>query len=103
MVDGIEQNTTVSDVPFIMGNEARPNVLVWETDEQHDRIIAEHFGYRRLPNPLTHRRSVEFNKAEKYWSIDDELIGRGGHRFTFAFHLAPGISTKVVDETAVVL
>jgi len=100
MIDGVEQNTTDADAPFIMGNEARPSVLSWETNDKHDRLIAEHHGYERLPDPVTHRRTVTLNKADKYWLIEDGFTGRGEHLFSSALHLAPGITVEQAgDET----
>ena len=40
-----------------------------------DRIVAEHYGYRRLKNPVIHRRTVTFNKPERSWLMEDELLG----------------------------
>jgi hypothetical protein len=97
-VDDEEQNTTDINTPFVIGNEARPNVLRWETTPERDYVSAEHYGYRRLKNPVTHRRSVEFNKKEGYWLIEDELTGEGQHDFTFRFHLAPNLSVSETDN-----
>src|SRR5262249_47362661 len=66
-VDGIEQNTTEEQTPFVIGDEAHPRVVDWETNAEFDYIVAEHDGYRRLPEPVTHRRSVRFEKADRYW------------------------------------
>src|SRR5688500_1152130 len=49
-IDGVEQNTIRRDLPFVIGDEARPRVLLWEIGPQIDRIIAEHYGYQRLKN-----------------------------------------------------
>ncbi len=92
MVDGVEQNTTNADMPFVMGNEARPAVIEWRSSDVGDLIAAEHFGYDRLRAPVCHRRSVQFNKTDRYWIIEDELIGNGAHEVSFRFHLSPGIS-----------
>jgi hypothetical protein len=95
-IDGVEQNTIHRDMPFVIGDEAKPRVLLWETD----KIVAEHYGYRRLKNPVTHRRSVTFNKAELYWLIEDEFPEPDDHEFEVWFHFAPGLELNV-NETAV--
>jgi hypothetical protein len=94
-VDGVEQNTTEQAIPFIIGNEARPRALSWETTPEADSVTAEHYGYRRLPQPVTHRRAVRFNKAERFWLIEDEIIGEGTHDLAFRFHCAPGLEVTV--------
>jgi len=78
---------------FVIGDEARPRLLNWRTEAKHDIAIAEHLGYTRLPEPVTHRRTVEFHKKQRCWMIQDDLTG--GHSFSFRFHFAPGLETKV--------
>lgn len=94
-VDDVEQNTIQESLPFIIGNEAHPRVIRWETNEARDLIIAEHEGYARLAQPVTHRRAVEFNKGQRVWLITDTLTGAGMHVFKFRFHLAHGLETSV--------
>jgi hypothetical protein len=101
MVDDQEQNTTDADSPFVMGNEARPVVDVWETSVERDCVSGQHFGYTRLRNPITHRRTVEFNKTGRQWLIEDLLTGKGTHKFSFSFHLAPGIGVKEVNRSTI--
>ena len=90
-VDDEEQNTTNANTPFVIGDEAHPAVTLWETGADFDRVIAEHNGYRRLPNPVTHRRTVTFNKNERWWLIDDELIGNGENNLSIRFHFDAGL------------
>ena len=87
-IDGVEQNTIERDLPFVIGDEARPFVLHWG----EDKIVAEHYGYQRLKAPVTHRRTVTFNKAERSWLIEDEFLGAAvEHLFEIRFHFAPGL------------
>jgi hypothetical protein len=96
-IDGVEQNTIERGAPFMIGNEAQPRVLSWEPD----KLVAEHYGYRRLKNPVTHRRTVTFNKAERSWLIEDEFFGEAvDHDFEVRFHFAPGLQVNT-DETSV--
>lgn len=93
-IDGVEQNTIERDMPFVIGNEARPRVLLWETD----KIVAEHYGYQRLKNPVTHRRTVIFEKLERSWLIEDEFLGDAvEHDFEVWFHFAPGLEVKAIE------
>lgn len=94
-VDGVEQNSTAENIPFVIGNEAQPKLISWESDAELDLVVAEHYGYRRLPQPVTHRRSVRFDKAKRYWLVEDELTGSGTHEFSFRFHFAPGLETNI--------
>ncbi len=98
-IDGVEQNTIERDAPFVIGDEARPRVLHWD----EDKIVAEHYGYRRLTNPVIHRRTVTFNRPERSWLIEDEFDGDAvDHDFEVRFHFAPGLNVNT-DETNVVI
>jgi hypothetical protein len=90
-VDGAEQNTTDVHMPFVIGNEAKPRVLEWKTSKDFDKVVAEHYGYARL----IHRRSVTFNKRERYWMIEDQFFGDGEHVYEVRFHFAPGLEVSV--------
>jgi len=94
-IDGEEQNTTDPNMPFVIGNEAQPRVLEWQSNENYDKVVAEHYGYRRLSSPVTHRRTVTFNKSECSWLIEDEFFGDGEHEFETWFHFANGLQFEV--------
>jgi len=100
-IDGIEQNTTDEQTPFVLGDEAHPRVLKWETNGEFDYIIAEHDGYRRPDQPVTHRRSVRFDKRNRFWLIEDVLSGAGQHELATRFHFNAGLETSVYNGTAV--
>lgn len=101
MVDDEEQNITDPKLPFVMGNEARPSVDEWRTSQEYDLVSGEHFGYTRLSEPITHRRTIEFFKKDRYWVIQDELAGKGRHKFSFSFHLAPEVNVLEVERNIV--
>ena len=105
-IDGHEQNTTEVNAPFVIGNEAKPRVLEWQSNAEYDKVVAEHYGYRRLGSPVTHRRTVTFDKAECVWLIDDDFFGPGEHEFEVWFHftselelLVRGAEIKAVDRS----
>ncbi len=97
-VDGTEQNTTEIDQPFVIGNEAQPSVLEWTTSAELDRVSAEHKGYTRLSSPVTHRRTVTFNKTDRWWLIEDELSGAGTHVVAARFHFGSTIEVAVMQN-----
>jgi Heparinase II/III-like protein/Heparinase II/III N-terminus len=94
-IDREEQNTTDRNTPFVIGNEAQPRVLEWQSSENYDKVVAEHYGYRRLSSPVTHRRTVTFNKPESSWLVEDEFFGSGEHEFEVYFHFASGLELLV--------
>jgi hypothetical protein len=94
-IDDHEQNTTEVDTPFVIGNEAQPRVLEWQSNAEYDKVVAEHYGYRRLTSPVTHRRTVTFDKKECSWLIEDEFFGDGEHEFEAWFHFNDGLQLDV--------
>lgn len=94
-IDRLEQSTIDPRSPFVIGDEAHPRVLEWETGPDQDRVVAEHYGYSKLSAPVTHRRSVTFDKRERSWLIDDEFIGEGEHVYETRFHFAPDVEVRV--------
>jgi hypothetical protein len=96
-IDGIEQNTTDPGLPFVIGDEAHPRVLRWETTKERDIIVAEHDGYKRLADGVTHRRTVRFEKPDRLWMIEDSLYGAGEHDLCFRFHFAEGLELSLED------
>ena len=89
-IDGLEQNTIRVDSPFVIGNEAKPRVLEWKTGDDFDKVVGEHYGY-----PVTHRRTVTFDKRARLWVIDDEFFGDGEHVYEARFHFASGLDVRV--------
>ena len=63
-----------------------------------ERAVGEHHGYHRLPQPVTHRRMVVFNKSKRCWFIEDRLTGEDEHDLAFRFHIAPGLGTSVRSD-----
>jgi hypothetical protein len=100
-VDGAEQNTISEGAPFLIGDEARPRLVAFAASGERDTAAAVHRGYERLAaGPVTHRRSVVFEKRERFWLVEDTLTGAGEHDFRFVFHAAPGLGIKILDAPA---
>jgi len=100
-IDGHEQNTTDVKVPFVIGNEAEPKVLSWESNKSADVVSAEHYGYRRFESPVTHRRTVTFDKTQRTWTLVDEFPGQGEHEFEVRFHFCPDLDISLRDSSVV--
>ena len=101
-IDDEEQQTISEEAPFVTGGEASARVLVWERTAGSDRVAAEHTGYERLPEPVTHRRVITFNKPDRSWLIEDELAGKGQHKVTARFHFDAGLNVKLADNNSVI-
>ncbi|HKO44565.1 MAG TPA: alginate lyase family protein [Pyrinomonadaceae bacterium] len=100
-IDEAEQNTTDPRAPFVIGNEAKPKVVAWETTDESDFVSAEQSGYARLAESVTHRRKVTFHKSRRYWLVEDEFDGTGEHRLDVRFHFDTGLDVSLLDEKTV--
>lgn len=101
-IDNVEQQTTREDAPFVTGSEARVRVLVWESTPDRDRVVAEHTGYERLAEAVTHRRAVTFYKSDRCWLVEDEILGGGEHEIAARFHFDAGLEVSLFDNNSVI-
>src|SRR5207244_4218272 len=91
----VEQNEPIG--PFAMRRDAHVRVLRWRAEQDVDVLDAEHTGYERLAEPVTHRRRICFVKEPFAWLVLDSLAGRGEHRVESFLHLAPGGELRPAD------
>ncbi len=70
----------------------------WRIGRDFHYAEAWHDGYRRLVEPVRHRRGVI--TLHGGWLIVDWLEGKGTHTFDRNFHCAPGCRVSRVDEGA---
>ncbi|HEX8336794.1 MAG TPA: alginate lyase family protein, partial [Pyrinomonadaceae bacterium] len=92
VVDG--KSSSVTAGTFSWETSARCEAGEWLSRPRFDFFEGAHDGYRRLPDPVTHRRSVLFVKGD-YFVIRDEADARARHRYGLRFHLAPGAPPQV--------
>jgi len=100
-IDDAEQSTILEEAPFVSGGETSVRVLSWESTPEHDRIVAEHSGYERLAQPVRHRRTISFHKPDRWWLVEDEIIGIGEHKVAARFHFDAGLDVTVFDYNSV--
>jgi len=105
VVDSAEQNRFEEQNLFSMHDDSKPRCIKWESDEEYDLFIGEHYGFVRLPEPITHRREIQFYKSKRLWRIRDELYpakaikanhrkGELNHTIEWYFHLAPSVEVE---------
>ncbi len=104
---GRDQST--SGGPFLWTRHARSRVLTAETvppahtvrgsEQWLARWRAQHNGYSRRRHPTIHRRTVEFDHAERELRILDE-VRAGGRECRLAFHLGPRVEMELSANVA---
>ena len=85
---------------FRAGRRARVTGVSARSEVNTVTVEAAHDGYRGLSGRPVHRRRWRVRADEL--RVDDEVTGRGGHRVTVRWHLAPGISLRLIPGGAVV-
>ncbi|MGH9355359.1 MAG: alginate lyase family protein [Terriglobia bacterium] len=63
----------------------------WVTSERFDLFSGHHDGYRRLPEPVTHRRWV-FHLKPHFWLVRDLAEGEGEHDLEIFWHFSPALA-----------
>jgi len=84
-IDSIDQSCIGGR--FLWTHKAKSYLVSWQPSEKEDICIAEHDGYRRLADPVTHRRKVVFEKSYGRFVITDTLKCQGHHDVEVFFHL----------------
>ncbi|MCA1696897.1 MAG: heparinase II/III family protein, partial [Actinobacteria bacterium] len=73
---------------FSMDGSVDPSVESWDASPDRQRLVAYHDGYRRLPDPVRHRRTFALD-CEKLL-VTDHLECLRTHDVTVSFPLALG-------------
>jgi hypothetical protein len=84
-VDG--QNQSEMAGRFLWREKAKSRLLRFERDCGQVTIEAEHDGYARLKDPVTHRRAVQFDCASGNFKIEDDFRCTGRHQIEVFFHM----------------
>jgi len=84
VVDGVDQSEMCGG--FLWGARAEATCLSWSPSADGGRVSGEHDGYRRLDDPVVHRRTVALLGEQRLLRIEDELIAKGRHDYAFCLH-----------------
>jgi len=94
VVDGQEMNHIWPGRVFEVCDDAQVAIHEWHSNEQYDLFDGEHSGYRRLAEPVIHRRQVFFDKTLGFWVIRDLMLGEGEHSCEFWLHFIPAVQLR---------
>jgi hypothetical protein len=87
-IDGVDQSTI--EGPFLWGRRADARCLRWEPRPDGGRVTGEHDGYRRLPDPVLHRRTLDLAGTPPVLTVTDEIRAEGDHDVAICFHAPEG-------------
>jgi hypothetical protein len=95
-IDDVDQSTSGGN--FLWTTHARTAVVEFRTTPQLDRLVAEHDGYRRLSDPLIHRRTWQLDHGTSALVIVDELFCKDTHTVEMFWHFAPECAVKQAGD-----
>jgi len=73
--NGEEQNRYLENSPWWGCHEdTRCECVKWECKKDRNVFAGRHHGFERLENPVTHQRTIDWNRKNKLISVTDELF-----------------------------
>jgi hypothetical protein len=98
-VDGLDQ--AVPGNPFSWTSLPDVSVEEWIAGSIFTFFSGSHTGYRRLPDPVLHRRMI-FNLHREYWLVRDIAEGAGVQNLEIFWHFAADASVDLSASTLTV-
>lgn len=102
-VDGLSQNELSESSLWDFKRNALPVIIKCKSDDSVDFVEAMHTGYRRLENPVIHKRAMILSKVDDTLKISDILECEGGksHVFDVHYRFDPAVNVVVVNDNTV--
>lgn len=95
-IDGVDQSETLG--LFMWGSRASARCLGWAEGQRGGVVSGEHDGYRRLDDPVTHRRTITLDGDPGEVLISDEILAGGCHQVAMYLHLAEHCRVESLGE-----
>jgi hypothetical protein len=92
-LDGKDQSTIGGNFMWLSQAQAVGSVALLDGDAQC--FEGEHYGYRRLPDPVTHRRRIGFDATNNTFRVEDNLACTGAHEATLCWHFSEHCSVNL--------
>ncbi|HYE93807.1 MAG TPA: alginate lyase family protein, partial [Terriglobales bacterium] len=100
LIDDAEQAETAGE--FRWATRYRSRIVRHVSTADYTVVTGEHDAYRRLGDPVRHRRTL-LSVGGEYWVCVDQLDGVATHAAEFLFQLAPGLDVELLGGTAVAM
>lgn len=95
------QDQSVQQGNFMWSDHANCTVHQFVPDNNPQRLLASHDGYRRLSDPLTHKRDVLFDAGLDAFEVTDTLECNQSHTVVQAWHFAECVDVQI-DGAAII-
>lgn len=95
IVDGLDQ--AIPDGPFAWRLAPEARCEQWIAGQTFTLFTGSHNGYKRLPDPVLHRRQVLYVHGE-FWFVRDMAEGTGIHALEIPWHFASHLSLAKAEN-----
>lgn len=85
-VDGRDQSEMCG--PFLWGRQALAKCLTFEPGPHGGRVVGEHHGYRRLADPVIHRRTLALDSRRRLLTVRDDILCAARHSISWILPLS---------------
>lgn len=92
-IDGLDQSEIGG--PFMWMRKARARLLKHDVRGVVQVFEGEHDGYLRLPDPVLHKRTIQFDRNEERLIVADRLQCRAAHAVEINWHLSEACSVEL--------
>ena len=99
VVDGRDQSEQAGS--FLWRAHARTVVETFRVTGCEQLLTASHDGYRRLSDPVRHRRTWQYLPGDSTLTVTDELLCRSTHRLAVGWHFAPECQVTLEGQDVV--
>ena len=86
---------------FLWLQHAQTVVEAFRAAGDEQTLTAHHTGYRRLADPVTHRRTWRYTAGAATLSVTDELVCSAAHSVAIYWHFAPECAVVIEGHTVV--
>lgn len=96
VVDDADQSAMLG--PFMWGARANAHCTRWLPQDTGGTVSGEHDGYRRLADPVIHRRTLDLDGTTGILTVRDEIEASETHTIALYFHLSEFCSLVSVQQ-----
>ena len=94
-VDKLDQ--AIAHGPFSWSSLPEVCAQQWIPGSRFSLFLGSHSGYRRLPDPVVHRRTI-FHLHGEYWLVRDVAEGQEVHELDVRWHFAPELNVVASEN-----
>jgi hypothetical protein len=96
-----DQDQSVYGGSFLWLEHANAVVETFRALGDEQTLTAHHDGYRRLSDPVRHRRTWRYTAGIANLAVTDELACRGAHSIAIYWHFAPECTVAVEGSSVI--